>query len=248
MRVAVISDPHGNLMALDAVLADIDATGPFDEVIMAGDFAFGGPFPAECIERIRERGYRAVRGNTDEFIVEVATDGAQPAQNVDEAQRHGPAQVAIDRWVADRLTPEQVDYLAALPLAVTVPDARGEALTVVHATPWSTHPAVLPDASDEIVQQMLTAAGTAALGYGHIHLQYAKQLDGQLIAAVGSVGLPFDGDQRAAYAVFTSSADGWAVDFRRVAYDVDAAIAAVLQSGVPGAEGFATTLRQARRG
>lgn len=248
MRVAVISDTHGNLFALDAVLADIDATGPFDEVIMAGDFAFGGPRPAECIERIRERGYRAVRGNTDEFIVEVATGGARPATGATEAQRHGPPQVAIDRWVAERLTPAQMDYLASLPLAVTVPGDGGAALTVVHATPWSSHDTVLPDAPDDLARRALDAAGTAALAYGHIHVQYERRLDGRLIAAVGSVGLPFDGDPRAAYAVFTSTADGWSVAFRRVAYDVEAAIAATLQSGVPNAEGFAATLRAARPG
>lgn len=245
MRVAVISDTHGNLYALDAVLADIDATGPFDEVIMAGDFAFGGPFPAECVERIRERGYRAVRGNTDEFIVEVATDGARPA-GATEAQRHGPAQVEIDRWVVERLTAEQVEYLAGLPLSLTVPDERGEALTVVHATPWSSHDVLAPDAPEEAVARVLDAAGTAAVGYGHIHVQYQRRLDGRLIAAVGTVGLPFDGDQRAGYAVFTSGVDGWSVEFRRVAYDVNAAIEATLRSGVPNAEGVAAILRTAR--
>lgn len=247
MRVAVISDTHGNLFALDAVLADIDATGPFDEVVMAGDFAFGGPFPAECVARIRERGFRAVRGNTDEFIVEVATDGARPATGATEAQRHSPAQIATDRWAVERMTAEQIEYLAALPLSLTIPDERGEALTVVHATPWSSHDVLAPDAPDDLVAQVLDAAGTAALAYGHIHVAYERHLNGRLLAAVGSVSLPFDGDQRAAYAVFTRTADGWSVDLRRVAYDVDAAIEATLRSGMLNAEGFAATLRTAQR-
>ncbi|HET9015081.1 MAG TPA: metallophosphoesterase, partial [Thermomicrobiaceae bacterium] len=135
--VAVISDVHGNLPALEAVLAELDATGPYDEIVMAGDFAFGGPFPAECVELIRRRGFRAVRGNTDEFIVELATAGRRPAYGAEDHQRHGAAQQLIDRWVVERLTPEQVDYLAELPLQVDVPDTRGEAMAVVHATPWS---------------------------------------------------------------------------------------------------------------
>ena len=77
-------------------------------------------------------------------------------------------------------------------------------------------------------------------------MQYQRRLDGRLIAAVGTVGLPFDGDQRAGYAVFTSGVDGWSVEFRRVAYDVDAAIEATLRSGVPNAEGVAAILRTAR--
>ncbi|HUZ01495.1 MAG TPA: metallophosphoesterase family protein [Thermomicrobiaceae bacterium] len=246
MQVAVISDVHGNLPALEAVLAELDATGPFDEIVMAGDFASGGPFPAECIERIRERGYRAVRGNTEEFLVEMATGGARPAHAVEAHQRHGPALLAIDRWVVDRLSPEQIEYLASLPLQVDVPDTRGEALAVVHATPWSTHPEIHQDAPLELARQVVDAAGTLVLAYGHIHVQYQRRLNGGWIAAVGSVGLPVDGDQRAAYAVVSSAVDGWSIEFRRVAYDVEQAIDATLRSGVPNAEGFAGTLRSAR--
>lgn len=245
MRIAVISDTHGNLLALDAVLADLDSAGPLDEIIMAGDFAFGGPFPAECIERIRERGLRAVRGNTDEFIVEVATVGARPAREVEAGQRHGPLQIEIDRWAVERLTEDQIDYLAALPLQITIPNPDSGPLAIVHATPWSSHPPVSAGAPEAIARRMLDASGGRALGYGHIHIQYQRRLDGRLLAAVGSVGLPFDGDQRAAYAVFTSTGDGWDVDFRRVSYDVDAAIDQVLRSGVPNAAAFATTLRSA---
>jgi predicted phosphodiesterase len=246
MQVAVISDTHGNLPALEAVLAELDATGAYDEIVMAGDFAFGGPFPAECIEVIRERGFQAVRGNTDEFLVEQATGGARPAHAVEPHQRHGPAQQAIDRWVVDRLTPEQIEYLASLPLLVDVPDTRGEALAVVHATPWSTHPVLEPDAPRQLAAEVLDAAGTLVLVYGHIHVQYERRLEGRLIAAVGSVGLPADGDQRAAYGVVTSNVDGWSVEFHRVAYDVEEAIAATLRSGVPNGGGFAATLRNAR--
>ncbi len=245
MRIAVISDTHGNLQALDAVLADLDAVAPVDEVIMAGDFAFGGPFPAECIQRIRERGLRAIRGNTDEFIVEVATAGGRAAQQVEEDQRHVPAQIEIDRWAAKRLTGDQIDYLAALPLQITISGLDGESLAIVHATPWSTHPPVGPGAPEVDARRMLDAAGSQALGYGHIHVQYQRRIDHRLLAAVGSVGLPFDGDQRAAYAVFTNTGTGWEVEFRRVPYDVDAAIEQVLRSGVPNAAGFAATLRSA---
>ncbi len=242
MKVAVFSDTHGNLLALEAVLADIDATGPYDEVVMAGDLAFGGPRPAECLERIRERGYRVVRGNTDEFIVEVATGRRLEP----ESPELSAGQRAIAEWAAEQLAPDQVLFLAELPLQVTVPDAYGFELAVVHATPWSAHPVVPPDAPADLVRELLDAAGTRVLAYGHIHLQYERWVDGRMIAAVGSVGLPFDGDQRAAYAVFTSSSDGWSVGFRRVSYDVDAAIRQSLESDNPNAQGFARTLESAR--
>jgi predicted phosphodiesterase len=244
MRIAVISDTHGNLLALDAVLAELDAE-PVDEIVMAGDFVFGGPFPAECIERVRERNLRAVRGNTDEFIVEVATAGARPAREVEPGQRHGPLQIEIDRWAVEQLTGDQIDYLAALPLQITIPDRQSGPLAIVHATPWSSHPPVGADAPEAVARRMLDISGGRALGYGHIHVQYQWRIDGRLLAAVGSVGLPFDGDQRAAYAIFTSTADGWDVEFRRVPYDVEATIEQVLSRGVPNAAGFAATLRSA---
>ncbi len=74
MRIAMISDVHGNLHAFDAVLADVDKSGPFDEVIYGGDLVFNGAFPSECVDRLRAREYRAVRGNTDEFVVEMARE------------------------------------------------------------------------------------------------------------------------------------------------------------------------------
>ncbi len=248
MRVAVISDTHGNLAALDAVLAEIDATGPYDLLVMGGDFAFGGPHPAECIDRIRERGIPAVRGNTDEFIVELATGGRIPARVAHESQRHTASEPMLQRyrWAVDHLAADQIAYLAHLPLARAIPVPAGRALTVVHATPWNAHDTVPESAAEELARRMLDQAGGQALAYGHIHVQYLRRVDGRLLAAVGSVGLPFDGDQRAAYAVFTLGEDGWSVEFRRVAYTVERAVADVLASGMPGAEAQAAILRTAR--
>jgi predicted phosphodiesterase len=247
MRVAVISDTHGNLPALEAVLADIATLAP-DAVVMAGDFAFGGPWPAECIDTIRARGIPAVRGNTDEFLVEVATEGKRPARVDDPRLRHldNPALAERYRWCAARLSADQVDYLAALPLQHVLPVPSGAALTVVHATPWSAHPVVPPTASRAQVQEILDRAGGAAVAYGHIHLQVEWRLDGRLLVAVGSVGLPFDGDQRAAYAVLHWNGTQWEVMFRRVPYPVERTIAALRASDMPGAEAQVRVLETAR--
>ncbi len=247
MRVAVLSDTHGNLPALEAVLAELERESP-DLVVMAGDFAFGGPWPSECIETIRARGIPAVRGNTDEFLVEVATGGTRRAQVDDPRLRHldNPLLLERYRWCAARLSPDAVDYLASLPLAYTVPAPTGAALTVVHATPWSAHPVVPATASVEQVRELLERAGGAALAYGHIHVQARWEVDGRLVVAVGSVGLPFDGDQRAAYALLTWDGGRWSVAFRRVAYPVERTIAALRASDMPGAEAQVRVLETAR--
>jgi predicted phosphodiesterase len=231
MRVAIISDSHGNLTALDAVLADLDARGPYDEVLMGGDIAWGGPYPKECIDRIRSRDCRAVAGNTDWMITDAADGGDDPMAS----------------WILERLDAGDVAYLKNLPLQVNVEAGSPETtLALVHATPWSVHPAVRPDDGDDRFAEMLQKADTRALAYGHIHLQHARKLDAGIVVAVGAIGRPFDGDQRAMYAVLTLDGDQWSAEFRRVAYDVDAAIQETVQSGVPNAEEFANSLRTAR--
>jgi predicted phosphodiesterase len=231
MRVAIISDSHGNLTALDAVLADLDARGPYDEVLMGGDIAWGGPYPKECVDRIRLRGYRTVVGNTDRMITDAA----------------GGADDPMASWILERLDAADVAYLKDLPLQVTVEAGSSDTtLALVHATPWSIHPAVRPEDGDERFAEMLRKAGTRALAYGHIHLQHARKLDGGIVVAVGAIGRPFDGDQRAMYTVLTLDGDQWSAEFRRVTYDVDSAIQETVQSGVPNAEEFAHSLRTAR--
>ena len=233
MRVAVISDTHGNAQALRAVLAAIDARGPWDQIVMGGDFAFGGPFPAECIALIRERGIPAVRGNTDEAIVEAAR-GPLPEWSEEEAYApHDPELLRLDHWALARLSEDQVAYLAELPLRVELGDAGGPQLTVAHATPWSPYPAVQGDAPEPVARRMLDAAGTEALVYGHIHLQYAREVDGRLLVATGSVGLPFDGSPAADYAEFTSNRSGWEVELRAAPYDAGAVIEAARRLELP---------------
>ncbi len=248
MRIAMISDVHGNLYAFDAVLADVDATGPYDEVVYGGDLIFNGVFPSECIDRLRERGYRAVRGNTDEFVVEMARSGNYHTSVTSDVQRHTPPLQSLDRWAIERLTPDQIDYLAEWPLRIDIPGPDGQTLTICHATPWSAHPPVFPDADAATAEKMLDSAGTDAVAYGHIHVQYERDVQGKLLCSVGSVGAPFNGDPRAAYAVLTNGGDGWSVAFRRVAYDVDAAVAALLASSLPNKEVTAETTRTGRRG
>ncbi len=247
MRIAMISDVHGNLHAFDAVLADVDASGPFDEVIYGGDLVFNGAFPSECVDRLRERGYRAVRGNTDEFLVEMALDGNYQTSVSNDAQRHTPALKELDRWALDRLSVDQIEYLAGFPLRIDVEGPGGQRLTICHATPWSAHDTVLADADIQAARKVLDSVSAQAVAYGHIHVQYQRDVDGRLLCSVGSIGAPFDGDPRAAWAVLTNTGHGWNVEFRRTAYDTEAAAAAVLASTLPTREKSAGGIRTGQR-
>jgi predicted phosphodiesterase len=231
VRIAIISDSHGNLTALDAVLADLDRNGPFDEILMGGDAAYGGPYPRECVDRVIESGFRTVRGNTDQMIIDAVSGAEDP---------HG-------QWVVEQLEQRHIDFLNTLPIQVNVEPEDGPALGLVHATPWSIHKSVLPDCEDDVFERMLADAGTHALAYGHVHVQHQRNLPTGVVVAVGSLGLPFDGDQRAMYTVIELSSRSWNVEFRRVMYDVEKAIDEARNSGSPNGAAFARNLISASR-
>ena len=247
MRIAMISDVHGNVHAFDAVLADLDSSGPFDEIVYGGDLVFNGAFPSECVDRLRSRGFRAVRGNTDEFLVEMALGGDYVTSVTNEKQRHSPALQTLDRWAIDRLSPEQIEFMSGFPLRIDVEGPDGATLTICHATPWSAHETVSADVGEAIARAMLDAAGAQAVAYGHIHVPYQRRVDGRLLCSVGSVGAPFDADPDAAYAVLTNAGEGWSVEFRRVAYDTTAAADAVIATSLPNREMVAAGIRTGSR-
>lgn len=222
--IAVISDIHGNLRALQAVLEELDRLGPA-LVAVGGDLAFGGPQPAECVELIRRRGYPAIRGNTDEWVTD-------PARAPD----------PISGWAATHLGDEDRRYLAALPFLWRYGQGTSGDLVVLHATPWSISDAVPPDAGPNLARRMFEEAKASAVVYGHIHIAYQRRLDARLLVNSGSVGMPFDGDQRAAFATLSEADGRWSAEIRRVSYDVDAAIKEARKSGNPGGERFAKRL------
>lgn len=246
VRIAIVSDIHGNLPAFQRVLAELDERGPFEYVIGGGDYAFGGLYPAECLELVREREFDCVRGNTDEWIVELATGGRVPAQAFEPSDRHTGIVAEVDRWAVERLDTEMVEFLAGLPLDWRLVGPSGQRLGFVHATPWSTHPVVMPDASEEVANRMLDAAEVDVLVYGHIHIPYVRALGGRTLACAGAVGMPLDGVPRPCFAIASDAGDGWVIEHVRVDYDRESYAAALLTSGLPNAAVFAERVRTAR--
>lgn len=245
MRVAVISDTHGNLPALEAVLAALDADGPWDQTLMGGDIAFAGPFPAECIRLVRERAIPAVRGNTDEALVVAARGPVAAWQGEEGAVPHDAQLRRLDDWALARLGQADVEYLAGLPLRVDIEGPAGR-LALVHATPWSPWPPFRPGISERDVSRLLGAVEAQTLAYGHIHLQHTWRSGDRQLVAVGSVGSPFDGDPSADYATFESCDEGWRLALRQVPYDVERTVAAAVERGLPDAELFIRRWRTGR--
>ncbi|HET7263504.1 MAG TPA: metallophosphoesterase family protein [bacterium] len=230
MRVAIFSDVHGNVAALEAVLADIRARGPFDRILNGGDFAFGGPRPREAVERLIEGGYPAVVGNTDEMVA-ASPEGAAGA---------------VAAWARTRLTPEQVDWLRALPRSRRVDAPGGPPLVLVHATPWSTTDLIEPSSPAATVARAFEQAEARTLVYGHIHRAYIREVAGGLIVNAGSVGFPFDGIPRPAWAILTLERGAWRAEIVRIEYDREAVIQDLLTSDHPDAQSFVRRIRSGR--
>jgi len=237
MRVALLSDIHGNLPALEAVLADMTRRGPYDQVAVAGDLVWAGPWPAEVVDRIRGLDALVIRGNTDAFLAR------QPAET--------PAGKRDDRfaeqlaWVTAQLGAERTAYLTSLPFSTHISPGPGCDLLVVHANPVDLERAILPDMSDAELAELLLAGPAAdwmALAFGHLHVPFCRMWRGRLLADVASAGLPMDRDRRAVYAIMTCTAAAWSVEHHRVAYDADATAKRMRKSGMPRGKHFAERL------
>ncbi|MGH7919191.1 MAG: metallophosphoesterase family protein [Candidatus Dormibacteraceae bacterium] len=219
MKLAIVADVHGNLAALEAVLADLDRVEP-DRVVLGGDLALNGPRPAECLALIRERGWEGILGNTDEVL------WARPD--------HPGA-----GWTRSRLGESDLAWLRSLPQTWRDDAAVG----LVHAVPGDLWRAVRANADDEELRRTYGALGTPLTVYCHIHVPYVRRIDETLtVANTGSVGMPFDGDPRASYLLV---ADGEPAT-RRVAYDVERAVHDLGEAGHPLARELATAYRAGR--
>jgi len=223
MRLAIVSDVHGNLTAFDAVLADLRRRAP-DLVLHGGDLALMGAQPAEVIDRVRELGWPGVVGNTDEVLWRPREQRRQErlAPKLEPTlslifQEYAPATLEL-------LGEERVAWLRGLPRQHRLGD-----LVLVHAAPEDLWRAPLPDADDEELSDVYRPLDAATAVYGHIHRPYTRSLDRLTVSNSGSVGMPWDGDPRASYLLIE---DGHP-EVVRVSYDVEREAALLLGSGYP---------------
>lgn len=220
MRIAIFSDVHGNLTALEAVLADIDPES-VDAMVCLGDLAFKGPQPAECIRRIRELGIPCIHGNTDVFLLMAA--GRKPKRPLPGGfSLPDPLPPAI-AWPLQHLTDADLDYLAGLPFSHRL-EADGQSVLFVHASPQDAATGIVPTMRPDEIRPLLRGEQADWIIAGHVHQPYAFRFGGRWLANPGAVGFSLDGDGRAAYAVLDTERSRF--ELRRVAYDVDAAVAA----------------------
>lgn len=212
MQIALLSDIHSNLKALEAVLEDLP---PVDEIVCAGDVVGYNPWPAECVERVREVASVVVQGNHDRTV-----------ETPERYAGNRMAEAGLEHAKAE-LSDEQREWLAGLPPRTTIVDGR---YRLVHSHPD-------PDRLGSYVRPREFTAMRPYLDeydglvLGHTHIQHQATVDGRLVVNPGSVGQPRDSNPDAAYAILDTETD--TVDLHRVEYDIDAVIDAIEDAGLP---------------
>jgi predicted phosphodiesterase len=238
MRIAVISDIHGNCIALDAVLADLDSDS-FDEMVCLGDAIQGGPQPAEVVARLRELACPVVMGNADAWLLTGEETGNEPITE-ERLKEIGE----IRKWSLTKLSEEDKSFIAKFQPTVEIPLNSNRSLLCFHGSPTSFDLIILPTTSDEDFNGFLASYLPNILTGGHTHMQQIRRIGASdsFFFNPGSVGFGYSHNQPegtfranpwAEYAVLSVNKGRIALEFRQVPFDVNKLIEVYKASGRP---------------
>lgn len=234
MRIAIIADIHGNLTALDAVMADLRQQKP-DAIYHGGDLPYGGCNPAEVIDCIIHEGWKGVLGNTDEMLWDAS---ARPTLEASAPQLKSLFRALFDLCgpaTTQMIGPKRLAWLRALPA-----ELRLENLVLMHASPGNLWRAPMDTADDAELEKTYKQLNAEIVVYCHIHRPFIRRIGSMTVCNTGSVGSPYDGDPRASYLMI----DDGQPAIRRVAYDVKKEIGRLLASDYPYKEWIAEMRRK----
>lgn len=214
MRIAIIADIHGNITALEAVLARV-AELNVDQLLVAGDIVVGSPDSLACWEKVKSLGCAVLRGNHERYVFDLGTERARPEWST---PQFGPVQHAAAQLGAARLR-----ELAALPAMLRLEGA--EDLVFVHGSARSDSDVIFPYTTDEELAAMFSGVGERWIVRGHNHYAGVLLWGDRRIVTAGAVGLPLDGTTRAQFLVMERRAGGdWRPQHHAVSYDVKKAV------------------------
>jgi len=234
MRIAIISDVHGNLTALDAVLSDLRQQKP-DVIFHGGDLPYGGSHPAEVIDCIVQEGWKGVLGNTDEMLWD---SSARPALETSAPKLKPLFKVLFEMCgpaTRKMIGEPRLAWLRQLPM-----ELRHGNLVLMHASHGNLWRAPMDTADDAEMETAYGHLKAEIVVYCHIHRPFIRKVGSMTVCNTGSVGSPYDGDPRASYLMID---DGKSA-IRRVAYDVEKEVGRLLASDYPYKEWIAEMRRK----
>lgn len=250
MRVAIFSDVHGNLTAMEAVLADIEKQD-VDFIYFAGDLCLFGAHPDATITLLREyQNIMPVYGNTDEWLWQLPQ--VQADMN-EKQQAHIQYLKDSVTWAKSRMSEDDLTWLQSLPFAhrLSPSTQTKDNLLIVHANPQDVNAPIFPtvqeqerrvgvvrnEQSDEAIRPLLKNTNVGIIAFGHVHFPNVRQVDEVTLANISATSLPQDGDTRARYGLLTwNRTHGWQIERHHVVYDIVVEQKALAQTQPPNWE------------
>jgi putative phosphoesterase len=226
--VAVITDIHANLPALEAALARIEALG-IERVYCGGDLVGYGPHPNEVCALIEARAIPTIHGNYD-YAIAREIDDCGCAYVTPHDREIGQRSV---EWTLAHTDQAAKDFMRELPFDLRF-QVGATAVRLVHGSPRKVNEYLFEDKPASLYERLAAAEEAEVLVFGHTHRPWVRSYGGVLFVNCGSVGKPKDGDPRGAFAVLAAAPDGVAVTIERVAYDAAGVAAEVRAAGLPG--------------
>jgi putative phosphoesterase len=225
-RLAVLSDIHANLTALDTVLSVLDRFAPLDAILVAGDFTYG-PSQPETLARLVERRVIAVRGNGDVDLLNFA-DGKSPAY------MQTLQQFTLIRWALANTTPDALDFLRKLPEQQVITFPGADPIRLVHGSPRDVNENLNPDENPALLNQVLATLSEPVLVFGHSHQPLKKEWGGRLALNPGAVSMAIGRPATAYFAIleWPDQGTGWQAELHSVPYDLESHRKEFVKSGL----------------